>query len=262
MNKIKKILKSVLGVYFVFVVKEKIHKLFKTNYYKEQIEFEKKSIKFYSGFICENDLVFDVGANFGNRIKTFLALNAKVTAVEPQPACCKYLKNKYGDRINLIEKAVGAKNQVKQMFMSNNSAISSFSEEWINSVKQNRYNDQEWKKGDLIEQTTLDDLIEKFGNPSFIKIDVEGYESEVIKGLNKETKLISFEYTVPEQKDKAIECINHLKLINKSVECNYSLGESMEFQLQNWISDSEIIELIQSNDFPTEVGDIYLRKKY
>ena len=146
------------------------------------------------------------------------------------------------------------------MYISNNSAISSFSEDWIESVKQDRYKDQEWNKGIMIEQITLDSIIDKFGNPAFIKIDVEGYESEVIKGLNKETKLISFEYTVPEQIAKAIECIKHIKNINKSVECNYSLGESMKFQLENWTSDTGMINLIQDEKFPTDVGDIYIRK--
>jgi hypothetical protein len=117
------------------------------------------------------------------------------------------------------------------------------------------------KKGNMIEQTTIDNLIEKFGNPAFIKIDVEGYELEVLKGLSKETNLISFEYTVPEQTKKTIECINLFKLINKTIECNYSLGESMEFQLENWISDSDMINLIQSKNFPTTVGDIYIKRK-
>jgi len=260
MNKIKIFVKSIIGIYTIHIFKEKIHRIFKTKYYREQIQFEKNSLNFYSQLIKENDVVFDVGANFGNRIKTFLALKTKVVAIEPQSACCKYLRNTFGNRIDLIEKAVGAKNEVKQMYISNNSAISSFSEDWIESVKQDRYKDQEWNKGIMIEQITLDSIIDKFGNPAFIKIDVEGYESEVIKGLNKETKLISFEYTVPEQIAKAIECIKHIKNINKSVECNYSLGESMKFQLENWTSDTGMINLIQDEKFPTDVGDIYIRK--
>jgi hypothetical protein len=147
MKILKKIIKSVLGIYNIHVIKEIFHKFFNTKLYKENCKFEERSYKFYSRFIGENDIVFDVGANFGNRVKTFLSLNAKIIAIEPQKACCKYLQNKYDDKINLIEKAVGVKNEVKQMFVSNNSAISSFSEEWINSVKQERYNDQECKKG-------------------------------------------------------------------------------------------------------------------
>jgi FkbM family methyltransferase len=261
MRKIKKLVKSIIGAYMIHVIKDKYNSFFRTSNYNEQLKFENKSLSFYSQFVKENDIVFDVGANFGNRIKTFLDLKAKVVAVEPQKDCCKYLRKYYGDRIILIDKALGANNEFKKMYISDNSAISSFSEDWINSVKQERYKEEEWKEGELIEQITLDSIIDKYGDPSFIKIDVEGYELEVIKGLTREINQISFEYTVPEQLEKAVECINHMKKFCKSIVCNYSLGESMEFQLENWISDSDMINLIQSKDFPTTIGDIYIKRK-
>jgi FkbM family methyltransferase len=260
MNKIKKLIKSFFGVYATHIIKEKIHRIFKTKYYKEQVEFEKKSIDFYSQLIDENDIVFDIGANFGNRIKTFLKLKAKVIAIEPQEACCKYLRKKYCDKIILIDKAVGCDNNKKTMYISKNSAISSFSNDWIESVKSNRYKDQEWRAEEIIEQVTLDSIVEKYGVPSFIKIDVEGYELEVLKGLNEEVSVISFEYTIPEQINKAIECIDHIKEINHNVECNYSLGENMKFELENWISEMDMIRLLKGEDFSTSVGDIYVRK--
>jgi FkbM family methyltransferase len=258
---IKKILKSILGVYIVYVIKEKINKLLKTKFYWEQLEFEKKSIDFYSNFIKNDDLVFDVGANFGNRVKTFLRLNAKVVAIEPQSACCKYLRKKYGNKIILVDKAVGSNNEIKPMFISTNSMISSFSKDWIDSVKRERYKDQEWKAEKMIEQVTLDSIIDKYGVPSFVKIDVEGYELEVLMGLNTSVNIISFEYTIPEQTEKAIKCINHIKKINRNVECNYSIGESMKLELDKWISDFEMINLINDENFSSNVGDIYVRKK-
>lgn len=261
MNKVKNFIKLILGVYNIFVIKENIHKFLNTKFYKENCELEKKRIDFYSKFINDEDLVYDVGANFGNRVKTFLNLNAKVLAVEPQEECCKYLRKKYGDKIILIDKAVGSVNDKKKMYISKNSAISSFSEDWIKSVKKERYKDEEWKETEIKEQVTLDSIIDKYGTPMFIKIDVEGYELEVIKGLSKPIKMISFEYTIPEQIDKAVDCIFHIKKINGAIECNYSLGESMNFELSDWISDEEMIKLIKSEDFSAAVGDIYLRRK-
>ena len=260
MRKLKKLVKKIIGVYMIQEIKEKMGRLFKTYDYKEQVEFEIKSLSFYSRFLKENDIVFDIGANFGNRIKTFLELKTEIVAVEPQKPCCRYLKKHYGDRIILIDKALGANNEFKKMFISDNSAISSFSEDWIKSVKKERYKEESWKEGEMIEQITLDDLIEKYGNPAFIKIDVEGYELEVIKGLNKEINQLSFEYTIPEQLEKAIECINHIKKCSKNILCNYSIGESLKFQLDNWISESEMINLISSKDFPTTIGDIYIKR--
>ena len=56
---------------------------------------DQKKLKFYSQFIKKGDLVFDVGANLGNRTKIFLKLGARVVAIEPQPFCMSRLKSFY-----------------------------------------------------------------------------------------------------------------------------------------------------------------------
>lgn len=48
---------------------------------------------------------------------------------------------------------------------------------------------------DKVSTTTLDSLISKEGTPDLIKIDVEGYEHKVIKGLTKKANKICFEFT-------------------------------------------------------------------
>lgn len=49
-------------------------------------------LEFYSQFIHPGDLVFDVGANVGNRTKIFLRLGARVVAFEPQASCARVLQ--------------------------------------------------------------------------------------------------------------------------------------------------------------------------
>ena len=58
-------------------------------------------VNFYKKFINPNDLVFDVGANVGNRVGAFLKCHAKVVAVEPQPYCVKILREKFDDKITI-----------------------------------------------------------------------------------------------------------------------------------------------------------------
>jgi FkbM family methyltransferase len=165
---------------------------------------------FYASFVKKGDFCFDVGANLGNRIEPLLQIGAKVLAIEPQKTCIEYLQHKFGNKITLITKGVSDSEGVKSFYISDSSTISSFSREWINAVKEERFKEYNWDKVVETEMTTLDKLIQEYGVPVFIKIDVEGYELEVLKGLNSPVDVISFEYTTPEQTMKAIDCICHI----------------------------------------------------
>ena len=50
-----------------------------------------------------------------------------------------------------------------------------------------------------------DNMISRYGSPEFTKIDVEGYEFEVLNGLSQPIKTISFEFT-SEEKKQAFAC--------------------------------------------------------
>jgi hypothetical protein len=92
--------------------------------------------------------------------------------------------------------------------------------------------------------------------PSFCKIDVEGYEDQVIGGLSKKIPALSFEFT-PEFLEPAIECVRHISQIS-DYEFNYSLGESMKLSLGAWVDGKRIVDIIKG--LPKEVfGDVYAR---
>ena len=237
----------------------------KINYLKERysLTYHPEILKrklFYQQFVRKNDFCFDVGANIGNRIIPLLMIGAKVLAVEPQESCYKYLKSKFGKRITIITKGLCEKECTRKFHISNMNVVSSFSDEWINSVKKDRFKEHNWDKTIDVKMTTLDNLIDEFGIPSFIKIDVEGYELEVLKGLSKPINMISFEYTVPEQTSKIAECIKVVEN-NSNILLNYSIGESMGWALTEWLSVSKFLELIKTIDFlKTGFGDIYLKQ--
>ncbi len=176
----KRIIKKLLGQktieYFKF-----IRLIYFTKDKKEIINARKF---FYSSFIKKGEFCFDVGANIGNRIEPLLQIGARVLAVEPQKRCYDYLSSKYANRIILITKGLSDTEGVKNFYISSESAISSFSEEWINTVRAGRFKQFDWNRVVETEMTTLDRLIKEHGVPVFIKIDVEGYELEVLKGLS------------------------------------------------------------------------------
>lgn len=241
------------------------HLTLRLKYYKSRWfpnKIQRKREQFYSSFINKNDLCFDVGANIGNRISPLLAIGAKVVAVEPQESCINTLRLKFGNKIELITNGLGEREGIENFHISNIDTISSFSDEWINSVKDDRFKEFNWDKQVKVEMTTLDKLIEQYGLPQFIKIDVEGYELNVLKGLSKPINVISFEYTVPEQTDKIIECIEQIERNDLNIECNYSIGESMDFLYHEWKSVSEMKEHVHSQEFiDTHFGDVYVRMK-
>lgn len=99
---------------------------------------DEKRLAFYSSVIPALDLVFDVGANLGNRTKIFSRLAARVIAVEPQTFCYDVLDSyfKRDDRVTLIKAALGAEEGKSEIFISNAHTISSMSPQWIESVKE------------------------------------------------------------------------------------------------------------------------------
>lgn len=215
---------------------------------------------FYNQFLKKNELCFDVGANVGNRIEPMLQIGAKVVAIEPQKKCYETLQKKFGDRITIVTKGLSDKEEVKEFYISDSTTISSFSKEWIDKVKETRFKYYAWNKVEKVEMTTLDNLITQYGLPSFIKIDVEGYELEVLSGLTKRVKFISYEYTVPEQTDKAIACLQKLILINPDLTANFSVGESMKLESDKWMNATEMLAFMKSKEFiDTGFGDIYIQ---
>jgi len=248
----KKIIKYLLG--------EKVYELLQNWYRKKLVIYNRRN--FYRQFINPGDLVFDVGANVGNRVEAFLNIGAKVIAVEPQEACYSVLEEKFGKKIQIIKLGLGEKDEVKDFYVSDENTISSFSKEWIDSVKDNRFKGNNWESPIKIEITTLDKLIMNYGHPKFIKIDVEGFELQVLLGLTQKIELISFEYTVPEQTNAIFDCLNQIELYNYEIECNYSIGESMEMQSSTWQAPVDFKNHILTDSFQlTGFGDIYVRTK-
>jgi len=224
-------------------------------------------LRFYSQFVSKGDLCFDIGANIGNRTGAFLKLGATVVAVEPQDICMRKLLNKYGNnnKVFLVHKALGADEGKGDLILSNSHTVSSMSKEWIDCIKDSDMfftstSAFQWHKTVSVPIATLDKLIEKYGNPTVCKIDVEGFEYQVIRGLSQPIKVITFEFTpTPKFISLAIKSIKHLSAIG-NVQFNYSFGESMTLALSKWVNTGKICNILLSIPYKTAFsGDIYAR---
>ncbi|AFM03327.1 methyltransferase, FkbM family [Bernardetia litoralis DSM 6794] len=229
-----------------------------------EAEITVKRRNFHLQFLKKGDLFFDVGANLGNRIFPIVHLGIRIIAIEPQQECIEHLKKHFGNKITIVPKGLGAEKGEETMFIADMSILSSFAKDWINETQESgRFSDHQWDEQRTIEMTTLDVLIEKYGHPDFIKIDVEGYELEVLKGLSQPVKMVSLEYTVPEQTDILIACMIRLNdICNQNSLFNYSIGESMEWATDKWLSLEEMTKVVNSKEFiDTTFGDIYMKNK-
>ena len=122
-----------------------------------------------------------------------------------------------------------------------------------------------WDKTEQIEIITLDMLIQQYGVPDFIKIDTEGFELEVIKGLSTPVKSLSFEYTLPHQKDQAAKCVELLdKLYNTHAIFNICRDEAYKMKFDKWMNATEILTILKSEGFNKNnygvYGDIYVKR--
>jgi len=229
---------------------------------KQEKALMKQREVFYSQFLTNGATFFDVGANYGNRIQPLIDLGLKIVAIEPQSKCVKYLKRKFGNKIKIVEKGLGAKEGLETLYISDSHVLSTFSKDWIDTLgESDRFKEYQWNDQESVQMTTLDNLIKEFGQPEFIKIDVEGFELEVLKGLSKPVNLISLEYAVPEYSENVINCIHRLvEISNGDIVCNYSIGESMTWALNEWLSPEDMIKEIESEKFTkTSFGDIYIK---
>ena len=228
-----------------------------------QQEFEAKHlplrIDFYKKLLQPNDLVFDIGANVGNRVEAFLKCGAKVIAVEPQPSCIIVLKEKFQDKIVIENVGLSEEPGELEMQISTDSTVSTFSKEYIDKTK-DRFKYSKWNETIKVQITTLETLLAKYGVPKFCKIDVEGYEVQVLKGLKTKLPLISIEYCVPELEQQLIDCLQYLNSLESKSLYNYSIGETMEWALKEWKSFDSFIAHVNSTEFiNTSNGDVYIK---
>jgi FkbM family methyltransferase len=150
---------------------------------------------FFSEFVRRGNLVFDIGANDGRYTGIFIELGARVVAVEPNPALARSLRQRFGTPVEQV--AIGAEHGTGELHLGKADIFSSLSSEWMDIARREQLTN-EWT-GESIPVTisTLDGLIARHGVPDYVKIDVEGFELEVLRGLSQQLPVLSFEVQGP-----------------------------------------------------------------
>lgn len=217
-------------------------------------------VTFYGTFVHGGDLVFDVGANVGNRTAVFADLGARVVAIEPQATCVEVLRREFGasPQVTIVPAGLAAEPGSQQLYTSSASTLTSMSPEFIEATRSSgRFAEFSFEEGDVVPTTTLDALIAEHGTPSFCKIDVEGFEEQVLAGLSAPIPLVSFEF-VAERMDATVRVLDRLEALG-DYRYNLVVGEDYAFKLPEWRSRAELMSHLDSLDDSMVFGDLFAR---
>jgi FkbM family methyltransferase len=141
-------------------------------------------------------LCFDIGANRGDFTNAALAQGYSVVALEPAPRVFSALVGNfiYNPNVTPLRYAVsGSDYETIEFFEADEDGLSTINLDWLTDESM-PYAGKPYR---TIRATTitLDTLALKYGTPDLIKIDVEGAEWNVFKGLSSKMGTIAFEWT-------------------------------------------------------------------
>lgn len=215
--------------------------------------------RFYSQFVTRDSLCFDAGAHAGNRVRCWRQLGARVIAIEPQPDFVRLLTWLYGrDRgVEIVPSAVGRGAGSAELLVSERTpTVTTLSREWVEGVKRDpRFASVNWSAGARVEVVTLESLVERFGVPAFVKIDIEGFEAEALAGLATPVRAVSFEY-LPAAREIALECLDRLSALGR-YRYNWSVGEAHRFESERWLDAARVRTMLDELPPLAASGDIY-----
>jgi FkbM family methyltransferase len=239
----------------------RIHELYWKIAGKQWILAREKQTDFYRRLLPElslGDLIFDIGANEGFKTDLFLRLGARVIAVEPDETNQSILKEKFVKfrltrrPLVIVGKAVSDKSTTETMWIDGpGSAVNTLSQKWAGALKRNKARQTyghyglDFAQQKTVETTTLEQLMSTHGVPTFIKIDVEGYELNVIRSLQRSVPYLSFEVNLPEFRQEGLECVEILGRLEAAGKFNYAVDCEQGLALECWLNTNDFLQVLE-----------------
>jgi len=234
------------------------------------MEFEQQAFGSYREFIQPGDLVFDIGSNRGRKTYIFLALGAaKVIAVDPLytwgPEFVPEFYWKWGeyDKVVPVARAVTTEREITMKINKFMPYVSSMDARWMTESAHAAPGQPYYAKSALVERKaqgiTLDGLINIYGIPAFIKVDVEGHEDTAVRTLSEPVKGLNMEF---HQDWMPLEAIAHVDRL-ADYEWNYCLNNVGQFVAPEWMESGALLEFMRprlDTEGSGSWGDLYARR--
>jgi hypothetical protein len=99
--------------------------------------------------------------------------------------------------------------------------------EWYEAAQNSplQHRNAHWQEPIEVDVVTLDQLAARYGVPSFVKIDVEGFDDHVLRGMSFQPEALSFEFNreVPQVAQRCFDA----PVLATGYEFNYTYGTKL-----------------------------------
>lgn len=209
----------------------------------------------------KGDLIFDIGANEGHKTDVFLRLGARVVAVDPDETNQAVLRQRFlkyrvfPKAVKLVGEAVSESVSVQTLWIdAPGSAKNTLSPKWVDTLRKDeaRFGQRlDFAQKREVQTTTLEELMANHGVPFFVKIDVEGHEPSVLRGLQRQVPYLSFEVNLPEFKAEGLQCLSRLSQLAPKGEFNFAADCQRGLALERWLNYQEFVSLFETTKEPS-----------
>ena len=189
--------------------------------------------KLLNQFFKNKEITFvDIGTNMGNYL-SFIQKNFKIKnayCFEPIVELCESLKKKHGDSIKIFNCALSNNKKKRKFYIYEILSQSSFYKQ-----KETYSSLQKIKKTINIKSQIFDKIFNKNLKIDFCKIDAEGEDFQILKGMSKNLKkgnikLLKVEIGFPGHKNVPNSYLDILNYLNKF---NYRLFSISKIKYKN-----------------------------